>query len=502
MDKKLLAIASLVVVLLAAYAFTNVLRAPAAPPESPTPIGTVSPTPVAFETPILVDGGLVSGMVEDGIRVYRGIPYAAPPVGNLRWKPPQPAASWNGVLNATKFGRACPQVKTRHPLGEVSEDCLYLNVWTPANSSSEKLPVMVWIHGGGYVSETSAQPESNGLRLAKKGVVVVSLDYRLWALGFFVHPELAKESPNNVSGNYGLLDQRAALMWVQSNIAAFGGDPDQVTIFGESAGALSVTAHVASPLSKGLFARAISESGTIQDNVFPHANGSLGQATYTGQKYVEVLGCGNASNAIACMRNKTHQEITDGLVPLMIATNTPPSLTAVSKVKNIQFAPVYDGWFFPEHPADIYSEGKQNQVPFMIGYTEDEGTLFVDDIENESGQFGLDAMKRPAKFVAGTMSSPVYFFVFSRVPPTEEGSRLGAFHSAEIPYVFGTLNSSDGYIATDFALSEKMMDYWVNFAKTGDPNGAGLPVWPVYDRQNESYQEFGEEITTKSGLEG
>jgi len=459
------------------------------------------PETEGFPAIVQTDKGLVSGKTEDGVHVYLGIPYASPPTEELRWKPPQPAASWDGVLNATQFECACPQLKTRHPQGEISEDCLYLNVWTPAKSAGEKLPVMVWIHGGGYVSESSAQPEYSGVELAKKGVVVVSMDYRLWAFGFFVHPELAKESPNNVSGNYGLLDEVAALQWVQKNIAAFGGDPDQVTIFGESAGALSVTSHVASPLSKGLFARAVSESGTIQDDVFPHANGSLEQATYTGEKYVEVMGCSNATDVIGCMRNKTHEELTDGLVPLMIATNTPPSLTAVSKVKNIQFAPVYDGWFFPEHPADIFSEGKQNEVPFMIGFTEDEGTLFVDDIENESEEFGLDAMKRPAQFVAGTMASPVYFFVFARVPPTEEGSRLGAFHSAEIPYVFGTLNASEGYTAEDFVLSEEMMDYWVNFAKAGDPNGPGLVTWPMYDKQSRKYLEFDLNITAREGLD-
>ena len=453
-----------------------------------------------FPDVVQTDKGLVSGTVEEGVNAYLGIPYAAPPVGELRWRPPQPAAPWEGVLNATKFAPACPQLKTRHPQGEISEDCLYLNVWTPAKSADEKLPVLVWIHGGGYVSESSAQPEYSGMLLAKKGVVVVSMDYRLWAFGFLVHPDLAKESPNNVSGNYGLLDEVAALQWIQANIAAFGGDPSQVTIFGESAGALSVTAHVASPLSKGLFIRAVSESGTIQDWVFPHANGSLEQATYTSQKFVEVLNCSNSSSQIACMRNKTHQEITDALVPLMIATNTPPSMTAVSKVKNIQFAPVYDGWFFPEHPANIFSEGRQNQVPFMIGFTADEGTLFVDDIPNESEQFGLDAMKRPAQFTANSMSSPVYFFVFSRVPPTEEGSRLGAFHSAEIPYVFGTLSASEGYTQEDFALSEKMMDYWVNFAKTGNPNWAGLPVWPAYDAQSRRYMDFDLNITARDGL--
>ncbi|MFH1221956.1 MAG: carboxylesterase/lipase family protein [Candidatus Micrarchaeota archaeon] len=481
MNKILLGTALFVVLLCAAYIFTLFFAAP-------------QPKDV-----VKVDGGLISGKTEDGIRVYRGIPYAAPPVGDLRWKPPQPVVPWNGVRNATEFAPACPQVKTRHPLGETSEDCLYLNVWTPAKSADEKLPVIVWIHGGGYVSESSGQPESTGINLAKKGVVVVSMDYRLWAFGFLVHPELAKESPNNVSGNYGLLDERAALLWVKNHIAAFGGDPEQVTIFGESAGALSVTSHVASPLSKGLFARAISQSGTIQDEIFPRANGSLEQATDTGEKYAMVLGCDKADDVLKCMRNKTSQELLDALVPLLIATQTPPT-NAVSKVKAISFAPVYDGWFFPEPAADIFSKGKQNQVPFMIGYTKDEGTLFVDNM-SESEEFGLASMKRPAKFVADSMSSPVYFYVFTRVPPTEEGKKLGAFHSAEIPYVFGTLNASEGYGATDFALSEKMLNYWVNFAKTGDPNGAGLPVWPAYDKQTRKYLEFDENITAKSGLD-
>ncbi len=482
MDKKLLAIASLVVVLLVVYAYARVFNAPAAP-----------------EGSVRVDGGLVSGKVEDGVRVYLGIPYAAPPVAGLRWKPPEPVVTWNGVLNATEFAPACPQLKTRHPLGKVSEDCLYLNVWTPAKSAGEKLPVMVWIHGGGFVSETSAQPEFDGTSLAKKGVVVVSLDYRLWSFGFLALPELAKESPNNVSGNYGLLDQRAALIWVKNNIAAFGGDPGQVTIFGESAGAMSVTDQVASPLSKGLFSRAISESGTIQDNAFQKATGSLDQALDTGQKYAMILGCDKAGDVLRCMRNKTIEELLDSSMTLMGVIGAQPS-RALSNVDAISFAPVYDGWFFPENPSDIFSEGKQNQVPFMIGYNADEGTIFVDNL-SESEEYGLKAMKRPAKFVAQSMNSPVYFYVFTRIPPTKEGEQYGAFHSAEIPYVFGTLNSSEGYGATDFALSERMMDYWVNFAKTGDPNGAGLPLWPVYDKREETYLEFGGEITAKSGLE-
>jgi len=261
---------------------------------------------------------------------------------------------------------------------------------------------------------------------------------------------------------------------------------------------MSVASHVASPLSQGLFERAISQSGTIQDGAFPHATGSFDQATDTGLKYAEVLGCDQTDDVLACMCGKTSQELLDAAVPLMAATGVRPS-SAASNVEAINFAPVYDGWFFPEDATDIFLKGEQSQVPYMIGFNEDEGTLFVDD-PSESEEYAQKAFIEPSKLVAGSMQAPVYFYKFTRIPGTEEAAKYGAFHSIEIPYVFGNLDASEGYDDTDFRLSDLIMEYWVNFAKTGDPNGPGLPYWQPYNSETEQYQDLGDEVTVRSGL--
>ena len=252
---------------------------------------------------IQLDSGPISGKVEDGVRIFSGIPYAAPPVGELRWKPPQPIASWKQVRNSTVFGPSCPQ-PTQQDAGKFSEDCLYLNVWTTAKSPAERLPVMVWIHGGAFNIGSGSQPEYDGRNLAGKGVVVVTINYRLGPLGFLVHPLLSKESAQDTSGNYGLLDQIAALKWVQRNIAAFGGDPDRVTIFGESAGSKSVTLLMISPLSAGLFQRAIAESGGPMigsEYLNPAYDGNMAKASKRGQELASKLGCGNTEDVLAAM---------------------------------------------------------------------------------------------------------------------------------------------------------------------------------------------------------
>jgi para-nitrobenzyl esterase len=262
---------------------------------------------------VQLDSGPISGKVEDGVHVFLGIPYAAPPIGELRWKPPQEIASWTQVRNSTDFGPSCPQPK-QQDTGKFSEDCLYLNVWTTAEKPEKRLPVMVWIHGGAFNFGSASQPEYNGKNLAKKGVVVVTINYRLGPLGFLVHPLLSKESAHGTSGNYGLLDQIAALKWVQKNIAAFGGNPDRVTIFGQSAGSRSVSLLMMSPLSAGLFHRAIAESGGPiigSEYLNPVFNGNMANVSRMGQKLASKLGCDKAEDVLAAMRAKSTQELVE-----------------------------------------------------------------------------------------------------------------------------------------------------------------------------------------------
>jgi para-nitrobenzyl esterase len=298
-----------------------------------------------------------SGQIEgsksaDGkIRIYKGIPFAAPPIGELRWKAPQPVAAWSGVRQATEFGARCMQGR---PYDDMvfrdqgpNEDCLYLNVWTPAESARAKLPVMVWIYGGGYAAGATSEPRQDGEALARKGVVVVSMNYRLGIFGFFAHPELTKESGRNASGNYGLMDQTAALVWVRDNIAAFGGDPGKVTIFGESAGSLSVSAQMVSPTARGLFHRAIGESGAFFGNTMRTA--MLADSEATGVKFGSSL----EAQSLADLRAKPAQELLDA--QLKAGRGGP------------RFTPNIDGYFFPELPAQIYAEGKQARVPLLAG---------------------------------------------------------------------------------------------------------------------------------------
>ena len=305
---------------------------------------------------VRTESGIVEGLTshDSKVRIYKGIPYAAPPVGDLRWQPPQPAPFWDGIRKTTEFGARCMQGRIfqdmvfRDP--GPSEDCLTLNVWTPAASAGERLPVMVWIFGGGFQAGGTSEPRQDGENLAHKGVVVVSLNYRLGIFGFFSHPELTKESPHHASGNYGLLDQAAALKWVHTNIAAFGGDPDKVTIFGESAGSISVSAQMASPLSKGLFSRAIGESGGIF--MLGNLIAPLAQTEQVGAKFAESLG----GTTLQALRAKPAEEI----------------LQAALSNKTARFWPNEDGYFFNENPSAIYSAGKQAHVALLAGWNTDE----------------------------------------------------------------------------------------------------------------------------------
>jgi para-nitrobenzyl esterase len=458
---------------------------------------------------VKVETGALAGKSNGTVNAFLGIPYAAPPVGNLRWKPPTHAAKWRGARKATEFGSRCMQGAVfsdmifRDP--GINEDCLYLNVWVPADrmGRKSKLPVMVWIYGGGFVAGATSEPRQDGTNLAKQGVVVVSMNYRLGIFGFLAHPELATESGRNSAGNYGLLDQLAALEWVKRNIAAFGGDPGNVTIFGESAGSFSVSDLMASPVAKGLFHRAIGESGgAFASQGLPFH--TLAESSEIGAKFgSDALG----AKTLAELRAIPAQKILD----------------AAMNAKNVRFAPNVDGYFLSEPPEAIFAAGKQSDVPLLVGWNKDEGGFDVPK-ENPSAALKETAQKGfgdksdeflrlyPAepdeqgarsmadfagdRFIAfstwkwleaqkKTGKSPAYRYRFDILHPADpkRPPNAGAYHSAEIEYVFGQLDAEDwvSWRPEDQTLSEQMRKYWSNFARNGDPNGPGLPKWPVYD---------------------
>ncbi len=460
----------------------------------------------------------VAGSVEGSasadakVQIFKGIPYAAPPVGALRWKEPQPVPSWQGVRPAKEFAARCMQARVFDDMvfrdAAPSEDCLYLNVWTPKVSPAAKLPVMVWIYGGGFQAGATSEPRQDGEHLAHKGVVVVSMNYRLGIFGFFSHPELTRESPHHASGNYGLQDQAAALQWVRKNIAAFGGDPENVTIFGESAGSFSVSALMASPLSKSLIHRAIGESGAFFGRTLNAK--PLPDSEQDGVKFAQAVG----ADSLEKLRAMTSQQ----------------TLDAAMKDRNaFRFGPNIDGYFFPESPVDIYAKGNAAHIALLAGWNHDEGSYHmffgadpptkenyakkVSQVYGEKAPEVLrafpgdtdDQAKRSADLLStagfigyGTWKwietqskmgeASVYRYEFDEappMPPPAAGSPApeshGAYHSAEIEFVFGMLDSKKlPWRPEDYELSEQMGSYWTNFAKTGDPNGAGLPQWPPY----------------------
>jgi para-nitrobenzyl esterase len=467
----------------------------------------------AIAEPIRTENGLVSGSAGafPEVRVFKGIPFAAPPVGDLRWRPPQPVKSWPGVRAADKFSANCMQRQAGGgafpPYGgdrsatEMSEDCLYLNVYTTAASANDRRPVMVWIHGGAYTSGAGAIYQ--GEDLARKGVVVVTINYRLGVFGFFAHPELTKESANHSSGDYAFLDQIAALKWVQKNIGAFGGDATRVTIFGESAGSWSVNNMVATPLSKGLFQRAIGESGgqfTITR--------TLSDAEQAGAKFGETAGAATLS-----------------------ALRAMPA-AALNSANGFQTSATVDGWVFPQDVMTIFKAGKQNDVPVIIGSNANEGSIFTQ--ENVTGdsfkqqsqrQYGAEAdaflklypfttdqearaaqaasmrdrtfgweMRTWARLQTQTGKSKVYLYYLSHVPPLPNAAWLGAQHGAEIPYAFNWPNGKHStqvpWTETDKKLAEQVSSYWVNFATTGDPNGKDLPKWNAYSAKDDQLMGF------------
>jgi para-nitrobenzyl esterase len=458
--------------------------------------------------------GLVAGTKSaDGkVVIFKGIPFAAPPVGDLRWKEPQPVAPWKGVRKATEFGSRCMQARIFEDMvfrdAGPSEDCLYLNVWAPKTKTDAKLPVMVWIYGGGFQAGATSEPRQDGEHLAHKGVVIVSMNYRLGICGFFSHPGLTAESAHHASGNYGLMDQAAALKWVHENIAAFGGDPNNVTIFGESAGSFAVSALMASPLSKGLIHAAIGESGAFFGKTSRAK--PLAESERRDAVFAESLGM----KSLGQLRGLSAEKLLEA---------------ARSGNDNNRFGPNIDGYFMPLRPSEIYAKGEQAHVPLMSGWNRDEGSykrfFGTEQVNKENyvaksrqlfGEAAPEALKlfpggsdeevkRSAAFLdtadfialgtwkwmemqVQTSEVPVYRYEFDQVPPPSEGhgAEAGlAYHSAEIEYVFGTLDwKKIAWRSEDYKLSEQMGAYWTNFAKTGNPNGAGLGAWPIYIRKS------------------
>jgi para-nitrobenzyl esterase len=488
------------------------------------------------DEPVRIDTGLVTGQRvgdDSKIRVYKGLPFAAPPVGELRWRPPQPPATWQGVRACAEFGPTCPQ--TPYPAGSVyfsppqpqSEDCLYLNLWTGAEKSTEKRPVMVWIHGGALTRGSGSLRYYDGESLARQGVVLVTINYRLGPLGYFAHPTLSRESEHASSGNYGVLDQIAAFQWVRRNIAAFGGDPDRVTIFGESAGSWSVCALLATPLAKGLFQRAIGESGGCfapMQYLNQERNG-LPAAEKTGEGLAAILDCDKAADPLVALRQKTPEEL------LAAAAKDP----AQARTRAI-----VDGWVFSDEISTIYAAGRQHAVPVIVGSNADEGTTLA----GAAVPVGMNAFVTASKRKYGDLSErffeiyPVtsesdvrdaflqsfrdewftwemrtwarmtekagakaYRYYFSRVPPRPESEKYGAYHAAEIVYAFNNLSKLPWTSQpADQALAEAMSSAWVRFAATGDPNGGQLPAWSAFEGAQEPCLEFGDSIRQCQGV--
>jgi para-nitrobenzyl esterase len=460
--------------------------------------------------PVRIAGGLVQGTLEaGGVRRFAGIPFAAPPVGALRWREPQPAAPWKGILSATRFGPRCMQLPIFSDMvfrsNGMSEDCLYLNVWTPARSAARRVPVLVYFYGGGFVGGDGSELRYDGASMARHGIVVVTLNYRLGIFGFLAHPELTRESPHHASGNYGLLDQAAALRWVQRNIAAFGGDPNRITIGGESAGSISVNAQMASPLSRRLIAGAIGESGGM---IHPTAQPlSLDSAEHLGEAFADSAGV----RTLAALRSLAAESI-------LVTSGRPGNRRSRATV---------DGYFLPATPAQIFAAGEQAHVPLLVGWNSEESSSrgllgereptpenYAAALRERFGEHADDVLgllpdSTPAQvmdaaaFIAGaqfiaystwkwadlhrrTGRAAVYVYLYTHPrpaakDPAQNPPHTGAVHSAEIEYALGNLSTNQVYAwaPDDSTVSETMQAYFANFVRTGRPNGPGLPTWPA-----------------------
>jgi para-nitrobenzyl esterase len=466
-----------------------------------------------------VDSGTLEGVVnaDSSVRIFRGVPFAAPPVGKLRWQPPQPVEAWSGVRKADEFGSACMQGKV---FGDIvargkpmSEDCLTLTVWAPAKATGKRMPVYLWFYGGGFAAGSGDEPRYDGESFAKRGIVVVNANYRLGVFGFLAHPWLTAESAHKASGNYGMLDQVAALEWVRKNIAAFGGDPHRVTIGGESAGSLSVSALMASPLSRDLFQQAVGESGAFFGAVGGRGSNSLAESEKQGAAFAASLGAAS----LAEMRAKSAADL----------------LAAATKTNNgFGFWPNVDGYFLPTEVQAIFAAGKQSQVPLLAGWNADEvrmqvsmakvkptAQVFTGQLREQFKDHAAAALKlypastdEEAVRSAGDLASdnfivvgtwkwlemqaktgkPVYRYQFDRTVPIPDAMKgtglktLGAAHAAELEYVFNMLLSKKAdWQPEDKKVAETMNAYWANFIKTGDPSGPGLAKWPNFTQTHE-----------------
>jgi para-nitrobenzyl esterase len=495
-----------------------------------------------ISTPVITAQGPIRGEVVDNTVVFRGVPFARPPVGNLRWQAPQPAPLRTEILDALKFGNVCPQFSTgsegimlpgsqRTFMG--NEDCLTLNIWTAQTATDQLRPVMVFIHGGGNVQGSSSRTIYDGRNLTQKGgVVLVTINYRLGALGFLAHPAFSAADPNDSSGNYGLLDQILALQWIQQNIQNFGGDPNNVTIFGESAGGLNVTSLIASPLAKGLFHKAIIESGgysinsTLRDTA---AQPERQSAEEFGLKFAEKLGC-TGSNAWDCLRSKSAEQILN---------NFPGEASVLNRLEGgTVYGPNIDGYVFPDTISNLVRKGQHNNVPVMLGTNKNEGTIFITTLPlNSNAQYrravkslfpeplsrkvlkqypvrdyatpraAFDAIVTDLTFVCPTRggaqilaaSQPqIFMYNFTNSLNLGMARDFGAFHGLELSFVFNNFNFPIS--AEQRQLGDRMLQYWTNFAKQGDPNAAGLPTWPRYTPQNDNFLTLDTTITAGSGL--
>jgi para-nitrobenzyl esterase len=521
---------------------------------------------------VRVDGGELRGVVADGVVSFKGIPFAAPPLGELRWRPPQPAAKWTGVRQAAAFGADCLQGRFGPPPGAgaragappgqgtpssapaspapaaapaspapaaapaaraPSEDCLYLNVWRPADAAARNLPVMVWIYGGGFTGGSSASPSTSGAVFATHGVVLVAMNYRVGRFGFFAFPALSKERPGETKGNYAYMDQIAALQWVKRNIATFGGDPNNVTIFGFSAGGVSVHSMLASPMARGLFHKAIVESGGSRDSVLTarpmRADGVDPNypvsAETIGTQFARSLRIEGTDEAtLAKLRGLSAEEVLRG-APGQPGTNAP----------SYETTPILDGKLITETAETAYKARHQPKMPLLLGSNSADTAgnrvraRTKDEFFARYGQWSADAkaaydpdgttelptmvsranddfgQAEPARFAANAFAAngpPVYLYRFSYVQTSmREQMRAGAPHGGEIAYVFGTLSGGRGGTPTseDLTVSRMAQSYWVNFAKSGDPNGAGLPIWPRHAAGKDQIFDFRPDGTAGAG---